>query len=160
MNKYVHSPIFALGEDDTPYRKVSNEGIGTTRFENLQILTIDSNALTHLTAEAFKDVSHLLRPSHLKQLASILDDPEASDNDKFVALDLLKNANIASAGTLPMCQDTGNAIIMANKGQRVWTSGEDEAALAAGVHQAFAQNNLRQNRCFVLPSILGSCFPD
>ena len=143
MNKYVHSPIFALGEDDTPYRKVSNEGIGTTRFENLQILTIDSNALTHLTAEAFKDVSHLLRPSHLKQLASILDDPEASDNDKFVALDLLKNANIASAGTLPMCQDTGNAIIMANKGQRVWTSGEDEAALAAGVHQAFAQNNLR-----------------
>ena len=143
MNEYIHRPIFALGEDDTPYRKVSNEGIGTTRFENLQILTIDSNALTHLTAEAFKDVSHLLRPSHLKQLASILDDPEASDNDKFVALDLLKNANIASAGTLPMCQDTGNAIIMANKGQRVWTGGEDEAALAAGVHQAFAQNNLR-----------------
>ena len=143
MNEYVHRPIFALGEDNTPYRKISAEGLGTTRFKSHQILTINSSVLTHLAAEAFKDVSHMLRPAHLKQLASILEDPEASDNDKFVALDLLKNANIAAAGTLPMCQDTGNAIIMANKGQHVWTSGGDEAALAAGVHRAFAKNNLR-----------------
>ena len=143
MTEYVHRPIFPLGEDDTPYRKVSGEGIGTAHFEGQKILTIDPKSLTHLAVDAFKDVSHLLRPAHLEQLALILDDPEASNNDKFVALDLLKNANIASAGILPMCQDTGNAIIMAKKGQYVWTSGGDEAALAAGVRQAYTENNLR-----------------
>ena len=143
MIEYMHHPMFPLGEDDTPYRKISGEGIGTEQFKDQKILTIDPKSLTRLAADAFKDVSHLLRPAHLKQLALILDDPEASNNDKFVALDLLKNANIASAGILPMCQDTGNAIIMAKKGQYVWTSGGDEAALAAGVRQAYTENNLR-----------------
>ena len=143
MTEYMHHPMFPLGEDDTPYRKISGKGIGTAKFKGQKILTIDPKSLTGLAADAFKDVSHLLRPAHLEQLALILDDPEASNNDKFVALDLLKNANIASAGILPMCQDTGNAIIMAKKGQYVWTSGGDEAALAAGVRQAYTENNLR-----------------
>ena len=143
MTDYMHRPMFPLGKDDTPYRKISGEGIGTAYFEGQKILKVEPKSLTHLAADAFKDVSHLLRPAHLEQLALILDDPEASNNDKFVALDLLKNANIASAGVLPMCQDTGNAIIMAKKGQSVWTSGDDEAALAAGVRQAYTENNLR-----------------
>jgi len=143
MTETPHHPMFPLGADDTPYRKISDDGIGTAHFEGQEILTIKPDALTHLAAEAYRDVSHLLRPTHLKQLASILDDPEASDNDRFVALDLLKNANIAAAGILPMCQDTGNALIMGKKGQRVWTGFDDEAAIAAGVRQAYAENNLR-----------------
>ncbi len=143
MTETPHHPMFPLGADDTPYRKISDEGIGTAHFEGQEILTIKPEALTRLAAEAYRDVSHLLRPAHLKQLASILDDPEASDNDRFVALDLLKNANIAAAGVLPMCQDTGNALIMGKKGQRVWTDFDDEAAIAAGVRQAYAENNLR-----------------
>jgi len=143
MTETPHHPMFPLGADDTPYRKISDDGIGTAHFEGQEILTIKPDALTHLAAEAYRDVAHLLRPAHLKQLASILDDPEASDNDRFVALDLLKNANIAAAGVLPMCQDTGNALIMGKKGQRVWTGFDDEAAIAAGVRQAYAENNLR-----------------
>jgi len=143
MTETPHHPMFPLGADDTPYRKISDDGIGTAHFEGQEILTIKPEALTRLAAEAYRDVSHLLRPAHLKQLASILDDPEASDNDRFVALDLLKNANIAAAGVLPMCQDTGNALIMGKKGQRVWTDFDDEAAIAAGVRQAYAENNLR-----------------
>jgi fumarate hydratase class I len=143
MTETPHHPMFPLGADDTPYRKITDEGIGTAHFEGQEILTIKPEALTRLAAEAYRDVSHLLRPAHLKQLASILDDPEASDNDRFVALDLLKNANIAAAGVLPMCQDTGNALIMGKKGQRVWTDFDDEAAIAAGVRQAYAENNLR-----------------
>jgi fumarate hydratase, class I len=143
MTDTIHHPMFPLGADDTPYRKITDEGIGTAHFEGQEVLTIKPEALTKLAAEAFKDVSHLLRPAHLKQLASILDDPEASDNDRFVALDLLKNANIASAGVLPMCQDTGNVIIMGKKGECVWTGADDEAALSAGARQAYAENNLR-----------------
>ncbi|MBT6095667.1 MAG: fumarate hydratase [Rhodospirillaceae bacterium] len=143
MTDTIHHPMFPLGADDTPYRKITDEGIGTAHFEGQEVLTIKPEALTKLAAEAYKDVSHLLRPAHLKQLASILDDPEASDNDRFVALDLLKNANIASAGVLPMCQDTGNVIIMGKKGECVWTGADDEAALSAGARQAYAENNLR-----------------
>ncbi len=143
MTDTIHHPMFPLGADDTPYRKITDEGIGTAHFEGQEVLTVKPEALTKLAAEAYKDVSHLLRPAHLKQLASILDDPEASDNDRFVALDLLKNANISAGGVLPMCQDTGNAIIMGKKGERVWTGSDDEAALSAGARQAYAENNLR-----------------
>ncbi len=110
------------------------------------MLKVGTQALTLLTAEAFKDISHLLRPRHLDQLARILDDPEASDNDRFVALDLLKNANIAAAGVLPMCQDTGTAIILGHKGANVWTGGGDEAALSEGVLKTFAGTNLRYSQ--------------
>ena len=143
MDQFVHHTMFPLGADDTPYRKITDEGIGTAHFEGKEVLTIKPEAMTRLAAEAYRDVSHLLRPAHLKQLASILDDPEASDNDKFVALDLLKNANIAAGGVLPMCQDTGNALVMGKKGQQVWTGFDDEAAIAAGVRQAYGENNLR-----------------
>jgi fumarate hydratase class I len=143
MNQFVHHHMFPLAKDATSYRKLTDEGIGTAHFAGHEVLTIDAHVLTDLAATAYRDVSHLLRPAHLKQLASILDDPEASDNDRFVALDLLKNANIAAGGVLPMCQDTGNALIMAKKGQQVWTGFDDEAALAAGVRQAYAENNLR-----------------
>jgi len=143
MDQFVHHTMFPLGADDTPYRLVTDEGIGTAHFEGKEVLMIQPHALTRLASEAYRDVSHLLRPAHLKQLASILDDPEASDNDKFVALDLLKNANIAAGGVLPMCQDTGNALVMGKKGQQVWTGFDDEAAIAAGVRQAYGENNLR-----------------
>ena len=143
MKETVHHPLFPLGDDDTPYRKISDDGIGVANFEGQEVMTVKPEVLTRLAAEAYKDVSHLLRPAHLKQLASILDDAEASDNDRFVALDLLKNANISAGGILPMCQDTGNVIIMAKKGQKVWTGGDDEAALAAGACQAYTENNLR-----------------
>ena len=143
MKETVHHPLFPLGDDDTPYRKISDDGIGVAHFEGQEVMTVKPEVLTRLAAKAYKDVSHFLRPAHLKQLASILDDAEASDNDRFVALDLLKNANISAGGVLPMCQDTGNAIIMAKKGQKVWTGGDDEAALAAGACQAYAENNFR-----------------
>jgi fumarate hydratase class I len=143
MTQFVHHHMFPLGKDATSYCKLTDEGIGTAHFGGHEVLTVDAHVLTDLAAAAYRDVAHLLRPAHLKQLASILDDPEASDNDRFVALDLLKNANIAAAGVLPMCQDTGNALIMGKKGQQVWTGFDDEAALAAGVRQAYAENNLR-----------------
>ena len=119
MSSFVHHTMFLMGEDPTPYRMITNEYVSESEFDGKRILKIDLRAITKLTFEAFKDVSHLLRPEHLAQLAKILDDPEASDNDRFVALDLLKNANIASGGVLPMCQDTGTAIIMGKKGQSV-----------------------------------------
>ena len=143
MTQYVHHTMFPLGADDTIYRKISDEGIGTAQFAGKEILTIEPETLTRLAAKAYTDVSHLLRPAHLKQLASILDVPGASDKDRFDALVLLKNANIVAAGGLPMCQDTGNALIMGKKGQQVWTGDDSEAAIAAGVRQAYAENNLR-----------------
>ena len=115
MSSFVHHTMFPMGEDPTPYRKLTSDYVSEAKFEGQKILKIDPRAITELTFEAFKDVSHLLRPAHLTQLTKILDDPEASDNDRFVALDLLKNANIASGGVLPMCQDTGTAIVMGKK---------------------------------------------
>ena len=144
--KFEFYPMFPLGPDATPYRKLTDKHVGTARFNGSDVLTVEPEALSLLAAEAFKDVSHLLRPGHLKQLAKILDDPEASENDRFVAYDLLKNANIAAGGVLPMCQDTGTAIIMGKKGQRVWTGGGDEAALSAGVHRTYTQTNLRYSQ--------------
>ena len=146
MSNYVHYPMFPLAAEDTPWRKLTGDHVSTATFEGETVLMVDPQALTLLTAEAFKNISHLLRPRHLDQLAKILDDPEASDNDRFVALDLLKNANIAAGGVLPMCQDTGTAIIMGKKGANVWTGGGDEAALSEGVLKTFTETNLRYSQ--------------
>ncbi|TCS60971.1 fumarate hydratase [Varunaivibrio sulfuroxidans] len=140
--------IFALGPDTTEYRKVDmpDADIDTLHVEGRNILKIAPTVLTDLAAEAMRDTSHLLRPSHLAQLRQILDDDEASQNDRFVALELLKNANISAGGVLPMCQDTGTAIVMGKKGENVWTGGDDVAALSQGVLKAYAQNNLRYSQ--------------
>ncbi|MDJ0685287.1 MAG: fumarate hydratase [Alphaproteobacteria bacterium] len=138
--------MFPLGEDATPYRKLSDDFVSTASFDGEEILKVDTEALRLLSEEAFHDINHFLRPGHLGQLAKILDDPEASSNDRFVAYDLLKNANISAGGVLPMCQDTGTAIIMGKKGRRVWTDGGDNAALGQGVLDAYEKNNLRYSQ--------------
>ncbi|MBX5185460.1 MULTISPECIES: fumarate hydratase [unclassified Rhizobium] len=138
--------LFPLGKDTTPYRKISGDHVSVDSFKGQEILTVEPEAIRLLAETAFADINHLLRPGHLKQLASILDDPEATDNDRFVAYDLLKNANIAAGGVLPMCQDTGTAIIMGKKGRRVWTEGGDTAALARGVMDAYEKKNLRYSQ--------------
>jgi len=130
MPEFQFQEMFPHGEDTTSYRKLSSDHVGVTKFNGRDVLTVEPEALTLLTAQAFHDISHLLRPGHLAQLRSILEDGEASANDKYVALELLKNANIAAGGVLPMCQDTGTAIVMGKKGQAVWTGGGDEAAIA------------------------------
>ncbi|GGC46618.1 fumarate hydratase [Chelatococcus reniformis] len=140
------SSLFPLGPDTTSYRKLSGDGVKPTRFGSHEMLTVEPEAIRGLAEQAFIDINHLLRPSHLKQLASILDDPEATSNDKFVAYDLLKNANIAAGGILPMCQDTGTAIVMGKKGRRVWTDGGDEDAIAAGIRDAYLKRNLRYSQ--------------
>ncbi|MCR9255924.1 MAG: fumarate hydratase [Alphaproteobacteria bacterium] len=146
MVDFKHQTIFPLGEDTTPYRKISDEGVSVVEFEGQKVLKIEREAITKLTDEAFRDVSHLLRPGHLAQLRTILDDPEASGNDKFVAYDFLKNANISAAGVLPMCQDTGTAIVMGKKGQNVWTGFDDEEAIAKGIHKTYTETNLRYSQ--------------
>ncbi len=146
MSDYVHHEMFPIGEGDTPFRKLTENYVETAEFEGRTVLKVATEALTALTAEAYRDISHLLRPQHLQQLANILDDAEASDNDRFVALDFLKNANIAAGGVLPMCQDTGTAIILGHKGGQVWTGGGDEAALAEGVLKTFTETNLRYSQ--------------
>ncbi len=138
--------LFPLGEDRTPYRKLSSEGVRIERFGGRDVLVVEPEAIRLLTEQAFIDINHLLRPAHLKQLASILSDPEATSNDKFVAYDLLKNANIAAGGVLPMCQDTGTAIVMGKRGRLVWTEGQDEAAIGAGVRDAYVKRNLRYSQ--------------
>jgi fumarate hydratase, class I len=115
---YVHHEIFPLGEDTTPYRLLSIDHVATKRVDGREVLEVDAAALTLLADQAMRDCQHLLRPGHLAQLRKIIDDPESSSNDRFVAFELLKNANIAAAGVLPMCQDTGTAIIMGWKGER------------------------------------------
>jgi fumarate hydratase class I len=146
MSDYVHHEMFPLGQVTTPWRKLSGDYVETAEFEGRTVLKVDPEALSLLAAEAFKDISHLLRPGHLEKLAGILDDDEASDNDRFVALDLLKNANIAAGGVLPMCQDTGTAIVMGKKGGDVWTGGGDEAALAQGILKTYTETNLRYSQ--------------
>ncbi len=146
MADYVHHELFPLADDDTDYRLLTTDHVGADRFNGADILTVEAAALTSLAREAFRDVAHYLRPGHLRQLATILDDAEASDNDRFVALELMKNANIAAGGILPMCQDTGTAIVMGKKGQRVWTGGDDEAALAEGVMRVYTDTNLRYSQ--------------
>ncbi len=143
---YRHTPMFPLGSDSTPYRKLGSDGVRVEKVLGRDVLLVEREALQRLAEAAFTDINHLLRPGHLKQLRAILDDPEASDNDKFVAYDFLKNANIAAGGVLPMCQDTGTAIIMGKKGRLVWTDGEDEAALAEGARDAYLKRNLRYSQ--------------
>ncbi|MDQ0453875.1 fumarate hydratase [Rhizobium paknamense] len=138
--------LFPLGKDTTPYRKLTSDYVSVETFKGQEILTVDPEGLRLLAETALSDINHLLRPGHLKQLASILEDPEATDNDRFVAYDLLKNANIAAGGILPMCQDTGTAIVMGKKGRRVWTEGGDYEALAKGVRDAYEKRNLRYSQ--------------
>jgi fumarate hydratase class I len=143
---FIYSPMFPLGPDQTPWKKLAIEGVRTSICDGQTVLRIAPEALSELAVRAFHDVSHLLRPAHLASLRAILDDPEASGNDRFVALDLLKNANIAAGGVLPMCQDTGTAIVFGKKGQRVWVDGDEEEALAWGVHRTYTETNLRYSQ--------------
>src|SRR6202048_1471564 len=143
---YKHTPLFPLGEDKTPYRKLTGTGAHVEKIAGPEMLVVERESLRALSEAAFSDINHLLRPGHLKQLRAILDDPEASDNDKFVAYDFLKNANIAAGGVLPMCQDTGTGIIMGKKGRLVFTDGDDEAALAEGTRDAYLKRNLRYSQ--------------
>src|SRR5580658_1780958 len=147
MSKLEFHELFPLGhDDDTPYRKLTSDYVSTGEFAGERIVKVAPEALTLLSRQAFIDCAHLLRPAHLKSLAAILDDPEASPNDRFVAFDLLKNANIAAGKVLPMCQDTGTAIVMGKKGQQVWTGGDDAAALSEGIRRTYTETNLRYSQ--------------
>jgi len=143
---FAHSELLPLGPDTTEYRLLTTEGVSTFSTSEGTFLKVSPEAITHLTEHAMRDIAHLLRASHLQQLASILKDPEASDNDRFVALDLLKNASIAAGGILPMCQDTGTAIVKAKKGQRVFTGGGDDAAISHGIYNTYQTSNLRYSQ--------------
>ncbi len=138
--------LFPLGEDRTDYTKLTADHVSTADFDGEPVLKVEGEGLRLLSERAFFDINHYLRAGHLAQLRKILDDPEASPNDKYVALDLLKNANIAAGGILPMCQDTGTAIIMGKKGRRVWTGGNDDGYLGQGVLDAYAKANLRYSQ--------------
>ncbi|MSY17424.1 MAG: fumarate hydratase, partial [Actinobacteria bacterium] len=143
---FQYQDLLPIAEDTTKYRLITSEGVSTVSAEGRTFLQVDPGALRLLAYEAIKDISHLLRPGHLEQLASILKDPEASPNDRFVALDLLKNANISAGGVLPMCQDTGTAIVMGKRGKNVWTMGEDAEHLSAGIFDAYQKLNLRYSQ--------------
>ena len=143
---FTYSDLLPLGADTTKYRLVSKEGVSVIKLGDREFLQVEPSALTLLTETAIHDISHYLRTEHLEQLAKILKDPDASANDRFVALDLLKNANIAAGGVLPMCQDTGTALIMGKKGQYVLTTAKDEVALSQGVYDAFTKLNLRYSQ--------------
>jgi fumarate hydratase class I len=143
---FAYAPMFPLGADETPWRKLDIGGISTIEVEGKTVLKISPDALSELAFTAFRDVSHLLRPAHLAQLAKILRDDEASENDRYVAMEFLKNANIAAAGILPMCQDTGTALVFGKKGQRVWVEGDEEEALSYGVHRTYTETNLRYSQ--------------
>ncbi len=142
----AYADPFPLGEDTTPYRLLSADHVSVDRFRGEAVLVVEPEALRLLASQAFMDINHFLRPAHLAQLRAILDDPEATPNDKFVAHDLLKNANISAGGVLPMCQDTGTAIVVAKKGRLVWTDGSDEAALSDGARDAYEIKNLRYSQ--------------
>ncbi len=146
MSEFAYSPLLPLGPDDTEYRLVTTDGVSTFEVDGHTFLKVEPSALTKLAEEAFHDVAHYLRPSHLAMLAKILDDPEASGNDRFVATELLRNANIAAAGVLPMCQDTGTAIIMGKKGERVVTFADDAEAISRGVYNTYKTSNLRYSQ--------------
>ena len=144
--QFSYSDLLPIGEDKTEYRLLSKEGISVIKLGDKEFLQVSPEALTILTETAIHDISHYLRSEHLEQLAKILKDPESSPNDRFVALDLLKNANISAGGVLPMCQDTGTALIMGKKGQYVLTTAKDEIALSQGVYDAFTKLNLRYSQ--------------
>ena len=143
---FSYSDLLPIGADTTKYRKIGNEGVSTIKLGDKEFLQIEPIALEKLTEIALHDISHYLRPAHLQQLANIISDPEASPNDRFVAIDLLKNANISAGGILPMCQDTGTAIVMGKKGQYVLTTGKDEVAISQGIYDAYTKLNLRYSQ--------------
>ena len=146
MSAFSFQEILPLGPDTTPYRKLSGDFVSTFEAAGQSFVKVEAQALTMLAKQAMRDIAHLLRPGHLQQLANILQDPEASSNDRFVALDLLKNANISAGGILPMCQDTGTGIVMGKKGQRVFTGFNDESALAEGIFATYTETNLRYSQ--------------
>ena len=143
---FAHSELLPLGPDTTEYRLLTTQGVSTFSTSEGTFLKVLPEAITHLTEHAMRDIAHLLRASHLQQLANILKDTEASDNDRFVALDLLKNASIAAGGILPMCQDTGTAIVKAKKGQRIFTGGGDDEAISRGIYNTYQTSNLRYSQ--------------
>ncbi len=143
---FKYAPMFQMGEDKTEYRLLTKDGVSTGEFEGKQIVKVSKEALTLLAQQAFHDVEFMLRREHNLQVAAILSDPEASENDKYVALQFLRNAEVAARGVLPFCQDTGTAIIHGEKGQQVWTGFEDEEALSRGVYNTFTQDNLRYSQ--------------
>src|SRR5882762_3584613 len=147
MPTFAYQELLPSGHhDDTPFRKLTADHVATFAARGKSFLEVAPEALTLLARTAMRDIAHLLRPGHLAQLRAIFDDPEASANDRFVALELLKNANIAAGGVLPGCQDTGTAIVMGKRGQLVLTSGDDEAAIARGVFDTYAEANLRYSQ--------------
>ncbi|MYN65809.1 MAG: fumarate hydratase [Acidobacteria bacterium] len=146
MADFHYQPIFEFGPDETPYRKLTSDGVSTIRVDGAEMLKVEPEALRAVARVAFDDVAHLLRPGHLAQLRKVIDDPESSQNDRFVALELLRNACIAADRVLPGCQDTGTAIVMGHKGERVLTFGDDQVALSQGVFDAYEQRNLRYSQ--------------
>lgn len=146
MPAFQYQKPFPLGPDTTEYYLLTRDGISESTFEGQPILKVAPEALTALARAAFHDCAFMLRPAHLKQVAAILDDPEASDNDRYVALTLLRNAEVAAKGVLPFCQDTGTATIVGKKGQNVWTGGHDEEALSLGVYETYTKENLRYSQ--------------
>lgn len=146
MTEFEYTPLLPLGNDTTQYRLISTEGVSVVQVGDREFLQVTPDAIEQLSYEAIKDSQHLLRSSHLAQLRKIIDDPEASPNDRFVALDLLKNANISAGGVLPMCQDTGTAIVKADRGMHVLTQGNDEVAISKGMYQAYQNLNLRYSQ--------------
>ena len=144
--EFKYAPMFQLGKDETEYYLLTKDGVSVSEFEGNEILKVSPEALTMLTNTAFRDVNFLLRREHNEQVAKILTDPEASDNDKYVALTFLRNAEVAAKGKLPFCQDTGTAIIHGEKGQHVWTGFCDEEALSKGVYKTYTEENLRYSQ--------------
>ncbi len=146
MAKYRYQPIFELGTDKTPYRQLATDGVSVVTVDGREFLQVDPDVLREVSRQAFDDIAHLLRPAHLGQLRKVVDDPESSSNDKFVAMELLRNANIAAGRVLPGCQDTGTAIVMGHKGERVLTDGDDAEAISHGVFDAYELRNLRYSQ--------------
>ncbi len=146
MSTFTYQPIFELGPDETTYRKLPIDGVSTVALDGQEYLRVEPGVLRELSSQAFDDIAHLLRPSHLAQLRKVVDDTESSANDRFVAMELLRNANIASGRVLPGCQDTGTAIVMAHKGERVLTGSDDAKALSEGVFDAYERRNLRYSQ--------------
>ncbi|MGQ0467768.1 MAG: fumarate hydratase [Sporichthyaceae bacterium] len=146
MPEFAYTDLLPIGPDTTTYRCIGSEGVEVVSLGGTEFLKVSAEALGRLTAEAMHDIAHYLRPAHLQQLRSIIDDPEASGNDRFVARDLLENANISAGGVLPMCQDTGTAVIMAKRGERVMTGGHDAESISRGVYDAYTKLNLRYSQ--------------
>ncbi len=140
---FIYQAPFPMGKDNTEYYLLTSDYVSVADFDGETILKVEPEALTLLAQQAFHDASFMLRPAHQKQVAAILHDPEASENDKYVALQFLRNSEIAAKGVLPTCQDTGTAIIVGKKGQRVWTGGGDEETLSKGVYNTYIEDNLR-----------------